>query len=64
MTPVITQLRARYPNFGRPWSSADEEKLLALYRAGQRDFEVLAAEFGRQPSAIRSRLGRLGLERL
>lgn len=58
------QLRARYPNFGKAWSSADEERLLSLYRAGQRDYDVLATEFGRQPSAIRSRLGRLGLEQL
>ncbi|WP_344118656.1 hypothetical protein [Streptomyces blastmyceticus] len=58
------QLRARYPNFGKPWSSADEKRLLSLYRAGQRDYDVLATEFGRQPTAIRSRLGRLGLDQL
>ncbi|WP_052230201.1 hypothetical protein [Streptomyces sp. CT34] len=58
------RLRARYPNFGKAWSRADEERLLSLYRAGQRDYEVLASEFGRQPTAIRSRLGRLGLEQL
>ncbi|MEV7638469.1 hypothetical protein AB0O32_00940 [Streptomyces rubiginosohelvolus] len=58
------QLRERYPNFGKPWSTADEEKLLTLYRSGQRNYEELAAEFGRQPSAIQSRLSKLGLEQL
>jgi hypothetical protein len=58
------QLRACYPNFDKPWSAADEERLLSLYRAGQRDSDMLATEFGRQPTAIRSRLGRLGLEQL
>jgi hypothetical protein len=56
--------RARYPNAGKLWSRADDEKLLALYRAGQKDYEVLANQFGRQPGAIRSRLGKLGLEQL
>lgn len=58
------QLRARYPNIGKPWSGTDDDKLLALYRAGQKDHEALAGEFGRQPGAIRSRLAKLGLERL
>lgn len=58
------QIRARYPNVGKLWSTADDEKLLTLYRAGQRDHEVLADQFGRQPGAIRSRLGKLGLEQL
>lgn len=58
------QLHVRYPSFGKAWSSADEERPLSLYRAGQRDYDVLATEFGRQPTAIRSRLGRLGLEQL
>ncbi len=58
------QLRARYPNFGKAWSRVDEERLLSLYRAGQRDYDVLATEFGRQPTAVRSRLGQLGLDQL
>lgn len=58
------QIRARYPNFGQPWSAEDEARLLAKYREGQQDFESLAEEFGRQPSAIRSRLAKLGLEQL
>ncbi|WP_372350191.1 hypothetical protein [Streptomyces sp. KL116D] len=58
------QLRSQYPNFGKPWTALDEEKLLELYRAGQQNYEVLAIEFGRQPTAIRSRLAKLGLEQL
>ncbi|MFE0131255.1 hypothetical protein ACFWY6_06690 [Streptomyces sp. NPDC059037] len=58
------QLRARFPKFGQPWSAEDEAKLMTLYREGQHDFDELAAEFGRQPTAIRSRLAKLGLEQL
>ncbi|MEW2081279.1 hypothetical protein [Streptomyces sp. NPDC005283] len=58
------ELRSRYPNIGLPWSTEDEERLLALYQQGSRDFDALGEEFGRQPSAIRSRLAKLGLERL
>ncbi|MFB8782978.1 hypothetical protein VSS38_25090 [Streptomyces albogriseolus] len=58
------QVRVRYPNFGQPWTVQDDARLLARYRAGERDFETLADEFGRQPSAIRSRLSKLRLEQL
>ncbi|WP_327680244.1 hypothetical protein [Streptomyces sp. NBC_00467] len=58
------ELRARYPNYGKPWDPIDEQKLLRLYREGQHDSEELATVFGRQPTAIRSRLARLGLEQL
>ncbi|MCF6525585.1 hypothetical protein [Streptomyces sp. JJ36] len=57
-------IRAQYPNAGQPWSADDEERLLTLYREGTRDLDELGAEFGRQPSAIRSRLARLGFEQL
>jgi DNA-directed RNA polymerase specialized sigma24 family protein len=58
------QLRDCYPNFGKAWTADDEEKLLTLYRSGQHNYEELAVEFGRQPSAIESRLKKLGLEHL
>jgi hypothetical protein len=57
-------IRAQYPNAGQPWSADDEDRLLSLYWEGTRDLDELGAEFGRQPSVIRSRLGRLGFERL
>ncbi|MER5785558.1 hypothetical protein ABT104_28175 [Streptomyces mobaraensis] len=58
------RLRERHPNYGRPWSAEDDERLLALYRGGERDLVALGAEFGRQPSAVRSRLAKLGLDQL
>ncbi|MFJ8551240.1 hypothetical protein [Streptomyces sp. NPDC093676] len=58
------ELRARYPRMGHPWTPEDDVQLLALYQQGERNFDTLGEQFGRQPSAIRSRLARLGLERL
>ncbi|MBW8793069.1 MAG: hypothetical protein JF597_05605 [Streptomyces sp.] len=57
-------VRKRHPNAYQPWSDQDDERLLALYRAGNRDLEALGRAFGRQPSAIGSRLAKLGLEQL
>lgn len=57
-------LRARYPRMGHPWSPGDDAQLLALYQQGERDCDVLGKQFGRKPSAIRSRLAKLGLESL
>ncbi|MBM7087506.1 hypothetical protein JTP67_02775 [Streptomyces sp. S12] len=58
------ELRARYPRIGHPWTPEDDARLLALYQQGERDFDTLGEQFGRKPSAIRSRLAKLGLERL
>lgn len=58
------ELRAHYPRMGHPWSPADDARLLALYQQGERDFGVLGRQFGRKPSAIRSRLAKLGLDSL
>ncbi|MFE1849072.1 hypothetical protein [Streptomyces sp. NPDC059489] len=58
------ELHARYPRMGHPWSLEDDTQLLALYQQGERDFDTLGEQFGRKPSAIRSRLAKLGLERL
>ncbi|MEW2571357.1 hypothetical protein [Streptomyces sp. NPDC047070] len=57
-------IRAQHPNAYQPWLPEDDERLLALYRDGSRDLKDLGQTFGRQPSAIRSRLAKLGLERL
>jgi hypothetical protein len=57
-------LRARYPKMGQPWTQEDDTRLLALYQQGERDLEALGKQFDRKPSAIRSRLGKLGLESL
>ncbi|MER5430557.1 hypothetical protein [Streptomyces sp. NPDC002588] len=58
------ELRARYPSMGAPWSAEDDERLLALYRQGERSLDSLGRKFGRKPSAIGSRLAKLGLESL
>ncbi|MFG2263400.1 hypothetical protein [Streptomyces sp. NPDC048720] len=58
------ELRARYPRMGHPWMPEDDAQLLALYQRGERDFGTLGEQFGRKPSAIRSRLAKLGMERL
>ncbi|MBQ1113480.1 MULTISPECIES: hypothetical protein [unclassified Streptomyces] len=58
------ELRARYPRMGQPWTQEDDTHLLALYQQGERDLEVLGKQFDRKPSAIRSRLAKLGLEGL
>ncbi|MFC8402566.1 hypothetical protein ACFUG9_02920 [Streptomyces griseoincarnatus] len=58
------ELRARFPRMGHPWSPEDDARLLALYQQGERDFDTLGKQFGRKPSAIRSRLAKLGLESL
>jgi hypothetical protein len=58
------ELRVRYLNMGTPWSAEDDERLLALYRQGERNLDSLGKRFGRKPSAIGSRLSKLGLESL
>ncbi|CAM5741679.1 SANT/Myb-like DNA-binding domain-containing protein [Streptomyces hirsutus] len=58
------ELRARYPQMGHSWSPEDDARLLALYQQGERDFDTLGKQFGRKPSAVRSRLAKLGLESL
>ncbi|MFI9808008.1 hypothetical protein ACIHEJ_27195 [Streptomyces sp. NPDC052301] len=58
------ELRARYPQMGNPWSAEDDARLLVLYQQGERDYDTLGKQFGRKPSAIRSRLAKLGLESL
>ncbi|MFF8102665.1 hypothetical protein ACF07S_23455 [Streptomyces sp. NPDC016640] len=50
------ELRARFPRMGHPWSPEDDARLLALYQQDERDFDTLGKQFGRKPSAIRSRL--------
>jgi len=58
MPPAPGQ-RGRSPNQGARWAPADDERLIARYRAGARQAE-LAAEFGRSSGGIRARLEFLG----
>ena len=52
------KLRQRYPNAYEPWSSEDDRELLRLHEDGWGNVD-LAQRFGRQPSAIKSRLRKL-----
>ncbi|MFE5484517.1 hypothetical protein [Streptomyces sp. NPDC056527] len=58
------ELRARYPKMGHSWTQEHDAQLLARYQQGERDLEALGEQFGRKPSAVRSRLAKLGLESL
>jgi len=55
------KIRQRHPRAYEKWSAEEDERLRAQYGRG-RDVSELAELFGRQPSGIRSRLIKLGLE--
>ncbi|HTR18458.1 MAG TPA: PIF1 family DEAD/DEAH box helicase [Candidatus Paceibacterota bacterium] len=54
------ELREKYPNVGKPWSKDDDALLTEMFKSKRPNTEM-AKHFGRKPSAIRSRLGHLGL---
>lgn len=54
------KVRERHPNAYKPWSPEDDRELLRLHEGGWNKAE-LAERFGRQPSAIRSRLRKLAM---
>ena len=56
----LKELRKRYPNAYEPWSAEDDNELRRLHGDGW-TVSDLVRRFGRQPGAIRSRLGKLGL---
>ncbi|MBK9189050.1 MAG: hypothetical protein IPM33_08855 [Phycisphaerales bacterium] len=56
----LADLRQRYPNAYQAWTPTDDAELESSFRQGSSTRE-LARRFGRQPSAIRSRLVKLGL---
>ncbi|MDP3974819.1 MAG: PIF1 family ATP-dependent DNA helicase [Candidatus Jorgensenbacteria bacterium] len=58
----FASLRMRYANAYRPWSVDDDTKLKDLFSRGV-SVRDCAERFGRQPSAIRSRLAALELRR-
>jgi hypothetical protein len=59
----IASVRAKHPHAYEPWTEVDDARLVAGYRSGL-GFEDLATRFGRQPSAIESRLKKIALEKL
>ena len=56
----LAELREKYPNVGRPWSKDDDTVLTKMFNEEKPNAEI-AKHFGRKPSAIRARLGHLGL---
>ncbi|MBI5469715.1 AAA family ATPase [Candidatus Kaiserbacteria bacterium] len=53
-------LRGKYPNMGKPWNKNDDTLLSAMFSEKKKNADI-AKHFGRKPSAIRARLGHLGL---
>jgi ATP-dependent exoDNAse (exonuclease V) alpha subunit len=56
----LAELRKKYPNVGKPWSEDDDAELTKLFNKKMKNADI-AKQFGRKPSAIRARLGHLGL---
>ena len=54
----IDTARSRYPNAYMPWSPTDDAALVERVRKGE-TVAALSEHFGRQPSAIRSRISKL-----
>jgi len=54
----VADVRRQHPHAYERWTPLADAELLAAHRAGH-DVTTLAETFGRQPSAIRSRLIRL-----
>ena len=52
--------RQQHENAYRPWTPEDDDELARRHAAGE-SIETLATDFQRKPSAIRSRLNRLGV---
>ncbi|MGW1997453.1 helix-turn-helix domain-containing protein [Embleya sp. NPDC001921] len=56
----VEEIRKRHGNAYQRWTPEDEQLLLELHAAGH-GIDELARRFDRQPSAIRARLGKLGV---
>jgi ATP-dependent DNA helicase PIF1 len=53
-------LKEKYPSIGKAWSKEDDAKLTEMFKAEMSNVQI-AEHFGRKPSAVRARLGHLGL---
>ena len=56
----LQQVREAHPRAYERWSSIEEQKLISFYKSGL-SIAHIASTLERQPSAIRSRLKRIGL---
>lgn len=53
----LEKMRSQYPNAYKPWSEADDKKLMELFATGENvTVKKLTEEFGRHPGSIRARL--------
>lgn len=56
-TDKLAKMRADYPNAYKPWTKAEDAKLLELFSDNQpRTIQQLTTAFGRHPGSIRARL--------
>jgi hypothetical protein len=56
----LQKIKAKHPNAYEPWSAEDDEILKTSFAAGM-NVDALAKTLQRRPSAIRSRLHKLGV---
>lgn len=56
----LAKIRTKYPRAYEKWTFEEDKELRTLYGLGNSTSEM-ATHFGRQPSAITSRLSKLGL---
>lgn len=56
----MQELKAKYPNFNRPWTEEETASFKELYTQGLTGAQ-LSERFGRSPGAIRERAKALGL---
>ncbi|MFI5877618.1 hypothetical protein ACIBAH_35405 [Streptomyces sp. NPDC051445] len=59
----VDEVRKQHPKAYERWAPEDDQLLLRLHASGS-GVDELAERFARQPSAIRSRLAKLGVEKL
>jgi ATP-dependent DNA helicase PIF1 len=53
----IAKMRETHPNAFKPWSKAEDAKLMAAFEGGKaKSLQDLTTEFGRHPGSIRARL--------
>ncbi|HET7630210.1 MAG TPA: PIF1 family DEAD/DEAH box helicase [Candidatus Saccharimonadales bacterium] len=55
----LVKMREKHPNAYRPWSEADDAKLVKLFSTGKAvSLDKLTEEFGRHPGSIKARLAK------
>ena len=57
----LAEIKQRYPNAYEPWTERQEKILKSMHKGGA-PVKAIASALKRQPSAIKSRIRKLGLE--